>query len=105
MPRIARAHPPSHGSLLWRQMSRGLVREAFNGAPVLVGVNVVRPVGRSTLTPPARRRRGAAVPRNRMMWEGHVGRVTSLLRVREVAYPKSRCPGVRSVALDFVVAP
>jgi hypothetical protein len=34
------------------------VRDAFDGAPTLVGVNVVRPVGRSTLTPPARRRGG-----------------------------------------------
>ncbi len=33
---------------------RGLV--AFEGAPVLVAVKVVRPVGRSTLTAPARRR-------------------------------------------------
>jgi hypothetical protein len=47
----------AHGSLLWRWLSRGgHLREAFDGAPVLVGVNVVRPVGRSTLTPPTRRR-------------------------------------------------
>src|ERR1022692_1908804 len=38
------------------------VREAFECAPALVGVNVVRPVGRSTLTPPARRRAMAPVP-------------------------------------------
>jgi len=39
-----------------------VVRGAFDGAAALVGVNVVRPVGRSTLTPPARRRDVAAVP-------------------------------------------
>src|ERR1022692_428047 len=38
------------------------VRKAFECAPALVGVNVVRPVGRSTLTPPARRRAMAPVP-------------------------------------------
>jgi len=31
---------------------------AFEGAPALVAVKVVRPVGRSTLTAPARRRGG-----------------------------------------------
>src|SRR6266568_3343536 len=39
-----------------------LVREALECATALGGVNVVRPVGRSTLTPPARRRGRAAVP-------------------------------------------
>ena len=39
-----------------------LVRGAFECAPTLVGVNVVRPVGRYTLTPPARRRGVALVP-------------------------------------------
>jgi hypothetical protein len=39
-----------------------VVREAFDGAAALVGVNVVRPVGRSTLTPRARSRDLAALP-------------------------------------------
>src|SRR5258708_4252184 len=38
------------------------IRDAFEGAATLVGVNVVRPVGRSTLTPLARCRGVAAVP-------------------------------------------
>ncbi len=40
-------------------LSGGLERRY--GAPTLVGVNVVRPVGRCTLTPRARRRFGAAI--------------------------------------------
>jgi hypothetical protein len=62
------------------------VREAFECAPTLVGVNVVRPVGRSTLTPPARRRGVAPVPGPGGFLadtgEGSVG-----VRVREVAGP------------------
>ena len=68
------------------------VREAFEGAPALVGVNVVRPVGRSALTPPARRRGVPAVPA-RGVPGGHGPGVASRVRVREVAGPKSRRPG------------
>jgi hypothetical protein len=50
-----------HGSLLWRRLSRGVGLERRYGAPALVGVNVVRPVGRCTLTPRACRRFGAAI--------------------------------------------
>jgi hypothetical protein len=46
----------------YEEICQGAVREAFECAPTLVGVNVVRPVGRSTLTPPARRRGVAPVP-------------------------------------------
>jgi hypothetical protein len=51
----------AHGSLLWRRLSRGRGLERRHGAPALVGVNVVRPVGRCTLTPRARRHFGAAI--------------------------------------------
>src|SRR5450755_412075 len=77
----------------YEELCQGLwVREAFECAPPLVGVNVVRPVGRSTLTPPARRRCVAAVPGPGGSWRARPG-VASRVRVREVAGPKSRCPG------------
>ncbi len=54
----------------------------------LVGVNVVRPVGRSTLTPRARRR-GGRLP-GKLVGEGVAWRV----RVRAVACPKGRPSGL-----------
>jgi hypothetical protein len=77
----------------------GGVREAVECAPTLVGVNVVRPVGRSTLTPPARRRRVAAVPGPEVFrvgaWLGNVAGAGPGCGLSEE--PMS---GVRSVALD-----
>ena len=65
---------------------------AVERAPALVGVNVVRPVGRSTLTPLARRRDVAAMGPRGASGLLAVG-VASGVRVREVADPKCRCPG------------
>src|SRR5450631_4952577 len=80
------------------------VREAVECAPTLVGVNVVRPVGRSTLTPPARRRDVAAV------LGPEVFRVGAWLGSLAGAGPgcglsEEPMSGVRSVALDDRVAP
>lgn len=58
-------------------------------APALVAVKVVRPVGRSTLTAPARRRRGEEAEAAGVC-EDPAGPVASVLRVRVVADPKSR---------------
>jgi hypothetical protein len=75
------------------------LREAVDGAAVLVGVNVVRPVGRSTLTPPARRRDGRLFPEPRgwvvVLGAGSVAGAGSGCGLSEV--PMS---GVRSAALD-----
>src|SRR5512132_3714184 len=51
------------------RLSRGVAWGACDGAAPLVGVNVVRPVGRCMLTPPARRRVGLAVPGPRVFRE------------------------------------
>src|SRR5688500_3621032 len=59
------------------------------GAPVLVAVKVVRPVGRSTFTAPARPR-GCWEPGPRGVFEVVVGPLASVLWVRAVADPKSR---------------
>src|SRR4051794_8538439 len=66
---------------------RGLA--ALEGAPLLVAVKVVRPVGRSTLTAPARRRGGLAVEAAWGSSGAGIG-VASMVRVRVVACPKSR---------------
>src|ERR1022692_4057989 len=76
----------------------------FECAPALVGVNVVRPVGRSTLTPLARRRGMAAVPGPAGFLAGTGGGSV------EGAGPGSGLSeepmsGVRSAALDFRVVP
>ncbi len=76
----------------------------FECAPALVGVNVVRPVARSTLTPLARRRGMAPVP-------GPAGFLAAIGGGSvECAGPGSGLSeepvsGVRPVALDFRVVP
>jgi hypothetical protein len=89
----------------YEEICQGIrVREAFECAPALVGVNVVRPVGRSTLTPPARRRGMAPVP-------GRAGFLTGGARGSVVGagpgsgWSEEPMSGVRSAALDFRVAP
>src|SRR5450755_1441973 len=89
----------------YEELCQGVrVREAFEGAPALVGVNVVRPVGRSTLTPPACRRGMAPVPGPAGFLAGTGGDSV------EGAGPGSGwseepMSGVRPAALDFRVVP
>ena len=86
------------------QVVKGLVRGAFDGASALVGVNVVRPVGRSTLTPRARRRVGAAVPGSRGFSVSlGVGSVVGAGPGSGLS--EEPMSGVRSVTLDCRVVP
>jgi len=64
-------------------------RRGVECAPAPVAVKVVRPVGRCTLTAPARRR-GLLATGSAWVLAEAVCRVASVVRVREVADPKSR---------------
>ena len=87
------------------QVVKGLFRGAFDGASALVGVNVVRPVGRSTLTPRARRRAGAAVPGSRGFSAG-VGAGSVVGAGPGSGLSEEPTSGViRSVTLDCRVVP
>jgi hypothetical protein len=82
--RDARSWLPS----MWGGCQEGGLERA-ECAPALVGVNVVRPVGRSTLTPRVRRR--GMAPVEAAVFFALLGRrVASGWRVRVVACPKSR---------------
>src|ERR1019366_3094927 len=76
----------------------------FEWAPALVGVNVVRPVGRSTLTPPARRRGMAPVPGLAGFLAGGGGGSVEGAGPGN-GWSEEPMSGVRSVALDFRVVP
>src|ERR1039458_340325 len=76
----------------------------FECAPALVGVNVVRPVGRSTLTPPARRRGVAPVPGLAGFLAGGGGGSVEGAGPGN-GWSEEPMSGVRSVALDFRVVP
>src|SRR5215211_6057328 len=94
----------AHGSLLLRHPVKGCDRGAVDGASALVGVNVVRPVGRSTLTPRARRRGRRAVPGARCF---SVAFGTGSVVDAGPGCGLSEAPtsGVRSVTLDCRVVP
>ena len=80
------------------------VRQAFEGAPALAGVNVVRPVGRSALTPPARRLGLAAVPRPGGSWRARAGGSVKGAGPGS-GWSEEPVSGVRPAALDFRVVP
>src|SRR5450432_2183021 len=89
----------------YEELCQGVgVREAVECAPTLVGVNVVRPVGRSTLTPPARRRGMAPVPGPAGFLAGTgAGSVESA--GPGSGWSEEPMSGVRSAALDDRAAP
>ena len=76
----------------------------FDGAPALVGVNAVRPVGRSALTPRARRRSGAPVRAAGVVCLAGGG--SSVVSAGPGSgWSEVPMPGGRSAALDNRVAP
>ena len=93
----------------YEELCQGVrVREAFECAPSLVGVSVVRPraarCGRSTLTPPARRRGMAPAPGPAGFLAGTGGGSVEGAGPGS-SLPEEPMPGVRSAALDFRAVP
>src|ERR1022692_3617767 len=107
-PHLSAATVPAERTLMapfYEEVCQGVrVREAFECAPALVGVNVVRPVGRSTLTPPARRRGVAAVPGPAGFLAGTAGGSVKGAGPGS-GWSEDPMSGVRAAALDFRVVP
>src|SRR4051794_15577876 len=96
--------PRSGHPVLAPPLCQGCGFPACDGAPALVGVNVVRPVGRSTLTPRARRRLLAGAG-DAAVLAGPVGGRSVVAAGPGSGWSEVSMTGDRSTALDTRVAP